>query len=121
MPGRLPARRARPGFDRPCAPNLDWVAGQNPSRLRRTLTTFAATAGRLRCGRTLAALPPPPNARYARGFGAAGCGYGAAPISSYTARMRRRRRRPESQTWAERSLGRGALVVATRPLSGGLT
>src|SRR5262245_3431785 len=77
MPGRLPARRARPGFDRPCAPNLDWVAGKNPSpafaerslrsrlrragsavaerslrsRLRQTLATLAASAGRLRLRR----------------------------------------------------------------------
>ena len=31
------------------------------------------------------------------------------------------RKRPESLTWVEQTLGRGARVVATRPLTGGLT
>ena len=39
----------------------------------------------------------------------------------YTARMRPSRRRPESLTWVEQTLGRGARVVATRKLTGGLT
>ena len=35
--------------------------------------------------------------------------------------MRPRRQRPESLTWVEQALGRGARVVATRRLTGGLT
>jgi aminoglycoside phosphotransferase (APT) family kinase protein len=39
----------------------------------------------------------------------------------YTARMRSPRPRPESRAWVEQTLGRGARVVATRRLTGGLT
>ena len=39
----------------------------------------------------------------------------------YTAWMRRPRKRPESVTWVEQTLGRDARVVATRLLTGGLT
>ena len=35
--------------------------------------------------------------------------------------MRPPQKRPESLTWVEQTLGRGARVVTTRPLSGGLT